>query len=521
MHKNALFDLIHSLTPAEKRSIKLLMSGQGRKGDQKYLRLFDAIARQKNYDEARLARKFGYASNPNGLAVAKNYLFNLVLRCLRFTGKGNDLYFGMADLLGNIETLYLKQQFESCKKAVDKAMGIASDNGWEDLVVLTCNWERKLLEHLLNAAEYMKAHEAIVEKEKEAVRRMKLNNSYFSLYQRLRVLNYKYGFIKKGEELREFNNLVKNPLLQNYEKATTFLSKMYFLSFYVEYYEALREHEERFKWNQRLIGLFDENPTLKTTYADQYLNALFNYLFNLLELRDYPAFEKDVSKLKKLKLPAYEYELKKKKERSYLFLHLNYYNHTNQTDKALKIIVPGIEKYFEKNKGIVNKYVEGALLGNTAWTYYVAGDLDKALEWIVLVDRYVDRNVFVDVYIRTRILLMAIHYELENFQFLDSLVNATLRFLESRDKLNTLESFYLKFFKKVIALDKDVKSHKQALLDLKEDIKIILNFVQEKSIFDVRIFLWWVDSQLKNVPVAEIIQAYFEKANKTWRYKSA
>jgi hypothetical protein len=93
--------------------------------------------------------------------------------------------------------------------------------------------------------------------------------------------------------------------------------------------------------------------------------------------------------------------------------------------------------------------------------------------------------------------------------------------LESRDKLNTLESFYLKFFKKVIALNRDAKSHKQALLDLKEDIKIIINFVQEKSIFDIRIFLWWVDSQLNNVPVAEIIQAFFEKLNKSGQSKIA
>ena len=104
---------------------------------------------------------------------------------------------------------------------------------------------------------------------------------------------------------------------------------------------------------------------------------------------------------------------------------------------------------------------------------------------------------------------------------MDALVNGTLRFLESRDKLNTLESFYLKFFKKAIALDRDAKSHKQALLDLREDIKTILNYVQEKSIFDTRVFLWWVDSQLKNVPVAEIIRAHFESTNKSRENKIA
>jgi len=125
------------------------------------------------------------------------------------------------------------------------------------------------------------------------------------------------------------------------------------------------------------------------------------------------------------------------------------------------------------------------------------------------------------VYIRSRMLLVAVHYELENFQYLEALVNGTLRFLESRGKLNTLESFYLKFFKKAIALDRDAKSQKQALLDLREDINTILNYVQEKSIFNTRIFLWWVDSQLKNVPVAEIIRAHFEKTDKSKENKIA
>ena len=295
-------------------------------------------------------------------------------------------------------------------------MNFAIENQREGVVVLACHWERRLMEHLLDASDYMKAHEAIVEKEKQAVRNMKLNNNYFSLYQKLRFLNLKYGFIKKGEELIEFNNLIKDPLLENYENAKTLLSKMYFLSFHVEYYEALREHEERLKYNEKYIQLFEEHPNLKKTHADRYLNALFNYLNNLLELRKYKIFLKESSKLTKLKLATHEYELKKKKERAYLFLFLNYYDSTSQIDKSLSDIIPRVEKYFSKSNVVVNKLIEGSILANTAWTYYIAGDYDKALEWTVLVDRYVDRNVFVDVYIRSRMLLVAIHYELENFQ---------------------------------------------------------------------------------------------------------
>ncbi len=52
LKKEALFELIHSLTKSEKRQFKLMSLLHS--GDKSYLKLFDEIEKQKKYDEEKI-----------------------------------------------------------------------------------------------------------------------------------------------------------------------------------------------------------------------------------------------------------------------------------------------------------------------------------------------------------------------------------------------------------------------------------------------------------------------------------
>jgi len=60
-----LHELIHALTKSEKRYFKIYSSLQA--GNKMYVRLFDLIEKQKQYDEAKLKSKLKIA----GFAVIK------------------------------------------------------------------------------------------------------------------------------------------------------------------------------------------------------------------------------------------------------------------------------------------------------------------------------------------------------------------------------------------------------------------------------------------------------------------
>ena len=69
---NNLFLLIKSMTMSEKRFFKLYSSSGS--GDKIYLKLFDALEKQQQYDEASIKKIFGREAFIKQLTFTKNYL---------------------------------------------------------------------------------------------------------------------------------------------------------------------------------------------------------------------------------------------------------------------------------------------------------------------------------------------------------------------------------------------------------------------------------------------------------------
>ena len=74
---DSLHQLIQALSKTEKKYFKDF-SGQGN-----YIILFDAINNQEEYDEAKLLKKFAKEPFVKNFSVAKNYLYEAILRSLR------------------------------------------------------------------------------------------------------------------------------------------------------------------------------------------------------------------------------------------------------------------------------------------------------------------------------------------------------------------------------------------------------------------------------------------------------
>ena len=132
-----LFQLIKALTKQEKRYFKLHASRHVIGKENKYVKLFDAIDQQKEYNEERIKKKFNHAPITRQLHVAKNYLYHLLLDSLRsyHESKSEDKFF---TLLRNAQLLFNKGLYckaDSSKtfvKVLDAPNKIFSLVGYED-----------------------------------------------------------------------------------------------------------------------------------------------------------------------------------------------------------------------------------------------------------------------------------------------------------------------------------------------------------------------------------------------------
>jgi hypothetical protein len=113
-----LHELIRSLTKSEKRFFKLHSALQS--GDKNYLRIFDAIDRQKVYDEDAVKKQFAKETFIKHFPSEKNHLYKLILKALR-------AYHGEASVSGllkqeikNIEILYDKALYNEANKTLHR-----------------------------------------------------------------------------------------------------------------------------------------------------------------------------------------------------------------------------------------------------------------------------------------------------------------------------------------------------------------------------------------------------------------
>ncbi|HET7153503.1 MAG TPA: hypothetical protein VFJ29_07025, partial [Candidatus Kapabacteria bacterium] len=121
---DGLFDLIHSLTPSEKRHFKLSSNLQ-KKENKKYLLLFTALEKLPMYDEKRLRETLKGQSFLKELHVIKAYLFESILKSLR-TQRGNDIpVLNIYQLIEDNQILSQRGLRELGEKKLEKAEKLA------------------------------------------------------------------------------------------------------------------------------------------------------------------------------------------------------------------------------------------------------------------------------------------------------------------------------------------------------------------------------------------------------------
>ena len=111
---NELFMLIKSLNKSEKRFFKLSSTIQA--GDKNYLRIFDFVDKQEEYDEEALKVAFQNETFIKHLPSEKNHLYKLILKSLRSYYSEQSISSILKQEIKNIEILYAKALYKECGK---------------------------------------------------------------------------------------------------------------------------------------------------------------------------------------------------------------------------------------------------------------------------------------------------------------------------------------------------------------------------------------------------------------------
>lgn len=505
-----LFSLIKSLTKSEKRFFKLSSSLQS--GDKNYLKIFDFIESQSKYDEDLLKIEFKKETFVKHLPSEKNHLYKLILKSLRSFYSEQSVSSLLKQEIKNVEILYNKALYKECEKFVSRAKQMAKDHEkfyyWFELL----SWEKKLLEEAYESGEFTANLDALVAEEEMVIAKLRNLAEYQVIYSKINLIFRSGGFTRTESERKAVEQIADYHLIKG--KNTALSTRAASMCYYIKGLCAAtnRNFDDSFQFFNRTREILDNNPMLKVDSGQRYILTLFHLLRCYID-------SKDFVKAQELIIDIRELEGKKGFNSTDILVRIftNSYNlellllHAmGEFQKSVELI-PEIERLQEEYGEKVSKEQEIILLYNKAYSYFGVGDFKKALSYINTVLNDNEQNLRQDIYSFSRLFNLVLHFELENYDFLEYVIKSTNRYLNKQERSFELENVCIKHIRK---LSKTFQNNEKIIIleKMKDELDELLKDQNERTVLEYFNITAWVSSKIYKISFSDAIKEELEES---------
>lgn len=498
-----LFELIHSMTKSEKRYFKLKFDRLA--GNQKFLKLFSAIEKQKLPDDNYLLNKYSFI-NPTQISNLKAHLYRQILFALRDFHSQKDHQTEILNWIDYSRILYNKGLYHQSEKAIEKTKRLINQADLPEFLPVLATIENALITHSVSEKNDFRV-EKLVKETKSFSKKNSNIHRFSTLFLELNALYVKMGFIKSAKEERLVKRFFKNEMPEFTESKLSIQEKIYLYLSYVSYNFFIQDFNSGLKYAQRFLELFHNEPELKYYKTDYYIRGLNNLLVAQNKLVLLNEFEKTYKEL--MKVPRLKgIQLNENQQMilfKYKYMHkINHYFMQGDFSGGTKIISVA-ENELERFALRMDKHYVLLFYYKVACLYFGAGAFRKSARWLNKIILSKDVELREDILSFARILNLICQYELQNTDQIEYQLRATYRFLMKKKNLSKFFQYILTFIRK---LNKNVKD-KELIRRFSELKNLLLPL--EKDKFEGRPFLYfdmisWLESKIEKKPVQEIIQ---------------
>jgi hypothetical protein len=443
-----LFQLIKSLTKAEKRYFKLFTSIYG--GKKNYHLLFDAIDAQEAYDEDRLRDLFGAANAARQLQVTKGYLYDQILRCLRVFHAGTSVRGQIRDLTQNIEILYEKGLREQAYRMYETALEIATEHEEFISMIHLLSWGTRLRGEC-------DSEEGVTLKYAPLYAALDKFRDYLDHLCAMQMI----GSATKMDSVRTPGDLdaVERAIgsIPDADAALTVKARILYCWTYATYHFLRGDVAEAWHYTEQQVAHYEENPSLTAVDPSGYVFAMSNRMYYLrtLGMNDEFGVAADAMRERVERLLA-TYQLWSPRLRAHLFTTL-YRNqiswHVESNNRAR---FPELAAAVERGLG---EHACHMRPDTVLWfrhflvvMYRGTGEMRRAIDCNNVIVQDAPPATGRALYYHARLLKLLLHYEMGHTDLLDYLVVSTYRYFRSRDIIYGFEGIVFDFFRRLMRL---------------------------------------------------------------------
>jgi tetratricopeptide (TPR) repeat protein len=507
-----LFQLIKSLEKAEKRHFKLYIKRSSGNEDLKIVRLFDAIDKQKDYNDKQLLKKLSDVTKPQ-LANIKTHLYKQLLASLRLLKSTDSIDLQLTEQFDYAHILYKKGLFMQSIRILERAKDLAKANHKYNILPQLISLEKRI-EVLHITRNIQHRADALATEANDA-------NSHIDKVTRLSNLTLKLfsWFVQNGHardehDEKDIRRFMEQNLPSGASKETGFYERMYLFQSYTWYAFIRQDFLQYYRYAQKQVSLFKENPMMQRVETSHYIKSI-HYLLNAhFDLSNHREFEKTLKYFEKAAQSERIKEHDNFRTQAFIYISQARINqHFMQgTFKAGLTTIKPIEKELEEYNLFLDSHRVLVLNYKFAMMYFGSGDYNSCIDYL---QKIINDNSTLryDLQCYARVLHLMAHYELGNDMLMESLSKSVYRFMAKMKNLTTVEEAMFKFLRQSLPL-----SPRQ----LQPEFAKLLHTIKhlEKDRFQTRAFAYldiisWVESKVYNKPMADIIhEKYLESKRK-------
>ncbi len=488
-----VYQLIKAMTPAEKRFFRRQAERHTLGEINQYLVLFDAIEAQEQYDEETLRQTLGANGIAGYLAVGKRYLMEQLLDSLHLFHRVTSTEEQLKRDLHAAGILLEKGLIAEAGRRLVRMKQTAHHYQFHYLLPELLTLERTWMERTF----YHNKGEAALQtwRQEWETALQALSDEGYQAWVGSRVARLHYQKVAVNDEAlqEEFRTL----LIPHLPPQASLRAQLDRLKAQSTWFFMNGRFEDAYQCNQQLLALMETHPFLIELNPKRYLVTLNNFLIDNHQLKKYEVLEEGLLKLKSLpqrrefkRLPQLDIKIFELSA----ILELNSRVFRRQFTTALSEL-PAIQAGLENHGEKVAFHYRLTLFYLMAYVYFSTGNFNEALTWLNRLLQQPRRNVVEELFRFGNLLNLLTHYELGNYDLLESLIQAVRRQHSQMGRLFHTEVILLAHLRKLINAA-DSRRQKDLMWSLLAQMKQARLQPSEQRVFNYFEYVEWLEGKL-------------------------
>jgi hypothetical protein len=505
VRSDQLFNLVKALSKSEKRFFKLYASRLNNSSDKKFVVLFNAVEKQKIYDEKKILLQEP-SLHPSQFPNLKIHLYYQVLKAVKLCNSSKLENIRITELLDYARILYNKCLYKECVKMIDKAKAMAIENDRSILLLEILELEKLVIPKTLEAGNDERVNH-LVETTRKVSGSIRNINIFSNLSLKLNAYYLKTGFIRNQQDLEKVNRFFHSSLPAFSEAKLSFHEKLYLYNSFVGYYFFIRDFKKGYHYAMKWVALFEQQPEMKRHKLEMYIRALNSLLAaqnKLGKYREFTATQKQLIAIKRNRELVLTENINLNLFKAIYVHQINRHFMLGEFRSGTRIVT-ALENELDKFIPKLDKHSVLLLYYKIACLFIGSGNYKTAVKWLNRIFNEKENGLREDLHSFTRILLLVCYFELGHTDLVESSIRSTYRYFIRKGTLNRYQKFIIHFLRHLFNDDSQVELTNR-FRTLKQQMHSL-----EKNKFENQAFIYfdiitWLESKIENRSIQEIIQ---------------